>query len=69
MRDELKISTHSATSDRETLQTHLQALTSDLKTTKTALDSTIQREKMVKAFEILSLCKFYQIFTIHSKSM
>lgn len=48
MRDELKLSSHSATSDRETLHTQLLALTSDLKTTKLALDDIIKRERMVR---------------------
>ena len=47
MKEELKLSSHSADSERGTLQTHLQALTSDLQTTKKALDDAIAREKMV----------------------
>lgn len=50
MRDELKLSSHSATSDRETLHTQLLALTSDLKTTKLALDDIIKRERMLIEF-------------------
>jgi len=50
LKDELKLSSHSADSERGTLQTHLQALTSDLQTTKKALDDAIAREKMLVEF-------------------
>ena len=49
LKEELKLSSHSADSERGTLQTHLQALTSDLQTTKKALDDAIAREKMVSS--------------------
>ena len=48
LKAELKLCSHAATDDRETLQTQLLSLTSDLKTTKMALDETIKREKQVK---------------------
>ena len=48
LKAELKLCSHAATDDRETLQTQLLSLTSDLKTTKMALDETIKREKQVR---------------------
>jgi len=50
LKAELKLCSHAATDDRETLQTQLLSLTSDLKTTKMALDETIKREKQLIEF-------------------
>jgi len=63
----LKLCSHAATDDRETLQTQLLSLTSDLKTTKMALDETIKREKTVNIFvstydklkDMQTVLKFY----------
>lgn len=48
LKTELKLCSHAATDDRETLQTQLKSLTSDLQTSKLALDETIKREKSVR---------------------
>ena len=54
LKAELKLCSHAATDDRDTLQTQLSSMISDLKTTKHALDETIKREKQV----------FYRAFLI-----
>ena len=49
LKTELKLCSHAATDDRDTLQTQLKSLTSDLQVSKLALDETIKREKTVRS--------------------
>lgn len=50
LKTELKLCSHAATDDRDTLQTQLKSLTSDLQVSKLALDETIKREKALIEF-------------------
>jgi len=50
LKTELKLCSHAATDDRETLRTQLKSLTSDLQTSKLALDETIKRERLLIEF-------------------